>query len=93
MTPRTRQPRRLRRAGRTALLAAAATAICVVAAACGGSNSAGGVKEGGVYRLGSNSSIDSMNPFVAFQGDAYVTFEYIYPMLVQYNPQIGRAHV
>jgi peptide/nickel transport system substrate-binding protein len=88
MTPRTRQPRRLRRAGRTALLAAAATAICVVAAACGGSNSAGGVKEGGVYRLGSNSSIDSMNPFVAFQGDAYVTFEYIYPMLVQYNPQL-----
>ena len=88
MTPRTRQPRRLRRAGRAALLAAAATAICVVAAACGGSNSAGGVKEGGVYRLGSNSSIDSMNPFVAFQGDAYVTFEYIYPMLVQYNPQL-----
>ena len=88
MTPRTRQPRRLRRAGRTALLAAAATAICLVAAACGGSNSAGGVKEGGVYRLGSNSSIDSMNPFVAFQGDAYVTFEYIYPMLVQYNPQL-----
>ncbi|HXF20123.1 MAG TPA: peptide ABC transporter substrate-binding protein, partial [Streptosporangiaceae bacterium] len=88
MTPRTRQPRRLRRAGRTALLAAAATAICLVAAACGGSNSAGGVKEGGVYRLGSNSSIDSLNPFVAFQGDAYVTFEYIYPMLVQYNPQL-----
>jgi peptide/nickel transport system substrate-binding protein len=88
MTPRTRQPRRLRRAGRIALLAAAATAISVVAAACGGSNSAGGVKEGGVYRLGSNSSIDSLNPFVAFQGDAYVTFEYIYPMLVQYNPQL-----
>ena len=88
MTLRTRQPRRLRRTGRTALLAAAVTAICLVAAACGGSNSAGGVKEGGVYRLGSNSSIDSMNPFVAFQGDAYVTFEYIYPMLVQYNPQL-----
>jgi len=88
MTLRTRQPRRLRRTGRTALLAAAVTAICLVAAACGGSNSAGGVKEGGVYRLGSNSSIDSLNPFVAFQGDAYVTFEYIYPMLVQYNPQL-----
>src|SRR6185312_3948730 len=88
MTLRTRQPRRLRRTGRTALLAAAVTAICLVAAACGGSNSAGGVKEGGVYRLGSNSSIDSLNSFVAFQGDAYVTFEYIYPMLVQYNPQL-----
>jgi peptide/nickel transport system substrate-binding protein len=41
-----------------------------------------------VFRLGSNSSIDSLNPFVAFQGDAYVTFEYIYPMLVQYNPKL-----
>ena len=76
-----------RRPGRIALLAAAVTAISLVAAACGGSNSAGGVKEGGVFRLGSNSTIDSLNPFVAFQADAYVTFEYIYPYLVQYNPQ------
>ena len=29
--------------------------------------SGGSVKEGGVFRLGSNSSIDSLNPFVAFQ--------------------------
>ena len=75
------------RPGRIALLAAAVTAISMVAAACGGSNSSGGVKEGGVFRLGSNSTIDSLNPFVAFNGDAYVTFEYIYPYLVQYNPQ------
>jgi peptide/nickel transport system substrate-binding protein len=88
MTPRTRQPRILRRSGRVALLAAAVTAISVVVAACGGSSSGGAVKEGGVFRLGSNSSIDSLNPFVAFQGDAYVTFEYIYPMLVQYNAKL-----
>jgi len=87
MTPRTRQPRRLRRA-RLVLLAAAVTAISLVAAACGGSNSSGSVKEGGVFRLGSSSSIDSLNPFVAFQADAYSTFEYIYPELVQYNAKL-----
>jgi peptide/nickel transport system substrate-binding protein len=87
MTPRTRQPRTRCRSRRAALLTALAAAVALVVAACGGS-SAGGVKDGGVFRLGSNSSIDSLNPFVAFQGDAYVTFEYIYPMLVQYNPQL-----
>ena len=40
-----------------------------------------------MYRLGSPSTIDSLNPFVAFQADAYSTFEYIYPELVQYNPK------
>ncbi len=41
-----------------------------------------------MFRLGSNSSIDSLNPFVAFQSDAYTTFEYIYPFLVQYNTKV-----
>ena len=72
----------------TATLIAAAGAVTLAAAACGGGGSASSVKDGGVFRLGSNSSIDSLNPFVAFQGDAYVTFEYVYPMLVQYNPQL-----
>src|SRR5215469_4228287 len=71
-------------------LAAAAVVVVLAAAACGGSSSSGGgeVKEGGVFRLGSNSTIDSLNPFVAFNSDAYSTFEYIYPMLVQYNPKL-----
>src|SRR5262245_28240240 len=69
-------------------LAAAAVVVALAAAACGGTSSGGGqIKEGGVFRLGSNSVIDSLNPFVAFNADAYSTFEYIYPMLVQYNPQ------
>src|SRR5215831_8684428 len=68
-------------------LAAAAVVVALAAAACGSSSSGGEVKEGGVYRIGSSSSIDSLNPFVAFQADAYSTFEYIYPYLVQYNPQ------
>src|SRR5215813_1266899 len=71
-------------------LAAAAVVVVLAAAACGGSSSSGGgeIKEGGVFRLGSNSTIDSLNPFVAFNADAYSTFEYIYPMLVQYNPKL-----
>jgi len=67
----------------------AVVAVALAAAACGGSSGSGGaVKEGGVYRLGSASSIDSLNPFVAFNADAYSTFEYIYPYLVQYNPKL-----
>jgi hypothetical protein len=62
-------------------LGAALAAVALVAAACGASSS-GGVTEGGVFRLGSASSIDSLNPFVAFQEDAYSTFEIIYPYLV-----------
>lgn len=46
------------------------------------------MKQGGVFRLGTSSGIDSLNPFVALQSDAYTTFEYIYPELVQYNPQL-----
>jgi len=84
---RTLRPRRGHPRGRrqTARLMAAAAAVMLAAAGCGGGGSASSVKDGGVFRLGSSSSIDSLNPFVAFQGDAYVTFEYIYPELVQYN--------
>jgi peptide/nickel transport system substrate-binding protein len=71
------------------LLAAAAAVVALAAAACGNSSSGGGaVKEGGVYRLGTGSTIDSLNPYVAFNADAYSTFEYIYPYLVQYNPKL-----
>jgi peptide/nickel transport system substrate-binding protein len=66
-------------------LAAAAVVVALAVAACGSSSSGGEVKEGGVYRLGTPSTIDSLNPFVAFNADAYSTFEYIYPELVQFN--------
>jgi peptide/nickel transport system substrate-binding protein len=74
-----------------ALLVAVATALAL--AACGGSGGGSGasgssVKEGGVFRLGTSSTIDSLNPFIAFQSDAYTTFEYIYPTLVQYTPAL-----
>ena len=76
---------------RTMRLPAGLVAIALLAAACsggGGSTSAGssgGVKNGGTLRIGTASGIDSLNPFVAQQQDAYSTFEYIYPFLVQYN--------
>ena len=76
---------------RPAALLAAAAAALVLAACGGGSGSSSGssaVKEGGVFRLGTSSGIDSLNPFVALESDAYTTFEYIYPELVQYNPQL-----
>jgi peptide/nickel transport system substrate-binding protein len=38
--------------------------------------------------MGTASTIDSLNPFIAFQSDAYTTFEYIYPTLVQYTPSL-----
>jgi peptide/nickel transport system substrate-binding protein len=66
-------------------LAAAAVVVALAVAACGSSSSGGQVKEGGVFRLGSPATIDSLNPFVAFNSDAYSTFTYIYPELVQYN--------
>ena len=46
---------------------------------------------GGTFRIGTASGIDSLNPFVAFNQDAYSTFEYIYPVLVQYNSKLKFA--
>ncbi|HEY6275407.1 MAG TPA: peptide ABC transporter substrate-binding protein [Streptosporangiaceae bacterium] len=66
----------------------AAVAVSMAVTACGGGGSGGLAKQGGVYRLGSASSIDSLNPFVALQQDAYSTFEVIYPYLIQYNSQL-----
>jgi len=68
--------------------------LALLAAGCGGSkksSSKGEVKEGGTLRLGTSSRIDSLNPFVAFNQDAYTTFMYIYPFLVQYDRNLHFA--
>src|SRR5215469_15038636 len=90
MIPRRDQRQtRPRTSHRPLLLAAAAAAVALVVAACGNSSGGGGaVKEGGVYRLGTGGTIDSLNPYVAFNADAWSTFEYIYPALVQYNSKL-----
>jgi peptide/nickel transport system substrate-binding protein len=82
----TRRRSRPRHVPRLVMIAALAA---LAAAACGtSSGGSGAIKQGGLFRLGSSSTIDSLNPFIAFQSDAYSTFEYIYPMLVQYNPKL-----
>ena len=43
-------------------------------------------KSGGTFRLGTSSRIDSLNPYVAFNQDAYSAFEYIYPFLDPVRP-------
>ena len=87
---RTRPAAARPRPGRGRRLAAllAAAAVAAAAAGCGTAQGIIYTDKGGLFRLGSYSSIDSLNPFVAFQGDAYVTFEYIYPELVQYNARL-----
>jgi peptide/nickel transport system substrate-binding protein len=90
MSVRSGQPeKRSRRPRRLLGFAAGLAAVGLLASACGSSGGSGGGGSTGaaIFRLGSSSSIDSLNPFVAFQSDAYTTFEYIYPELVQYNPQ------
>ena len=76
---------------RIAAVAALVLAASLVAG-CGGSKNSSGttgaVKEGGTLRIGTSSRIDSLNPYVAFNQDAYTTFMYIYPFLVQYDQNL-----
>jgi peptide/nickel transport system substrate-binding protein len=73
--------------------------LVVTAAGCGGSSSnnssnsttASSGKVGGTFRLGTASGIDSLNPYVAFNQDAYSAFEYIYPVLIQYDSNLHYA--
>src|SRR5262245_40517567 len=62
----------------TMLLAALALATVAATASARG-------ESGGVFRLGTSSRIDSLNPYVAVNQGACSTFEYIYPFLVQYD--------
>jgi len=68
--------------------------LVMVAAACGGGGGGGGtagpsgpVKEGGFLKLAGYDFIDSMNPYVGLNGDAYSAWQYIYPYLVQFKTQ------
>jgi peptide/nickel transport system substrate-binding protein len=62
-------------------LGTAVGVLLASASGAGGSHS----KSGGTFRLATSSGIDSLNPYVAFNQDAYSMFEYIYPLLVQYD--------
>jgi peptide/nickel transport system substrate-binding protein len=67
--------------------------LAAFAAGCGGGDGGGSqqqgggdVVEGGVLRIATTNQIDSLNPFVAFNANAYVAFIMTYPLLVQYGP-------
>jgi peptide/nickel transport system substrate-binding protein len=67
-------------------LAAVVIAVSVLTVALGASlTRTSAAKSGGTFRVGTSSRIDSLNPYVAFNQDAYSTFEYIYPFLIQYD--------
>jgi peptide/nickel transport system substrate-binding protein len=76
-----------RRRVRLPAVAVIAVVVALAGAGCG-NGELGSARLGGVFRLGSDSSIDSLNPFVAFQADADTAFAYIYPELVQYDSQM-----
>lgn len=57
-------------------------------AGCGGSGGSTGSSDNLLFKMGSGSTIDSLNPFVAFNQLAYNTFFYTYPYLVQYAPDL-----
>src|SRR5215813_2916695 len=74
------------------LLFSGALILATTAAGCGGSKgSSSSGSNGGTFRLGTASGIDSLNPYVAFNQDAYSAFEYIYPVLIQYDSKLHYA--
>jgi peptide/nickel transport system substrate-binding protein len=66
--------------------------FALVAAGCGGggggTEGSGSPGAGGLFRIGSGNKVDSLNPFKAVQTDAYITFFYIYPVLIQYDENL-----
>jgi peptide/nickel transport system substrate-binding protein len=63
------------------LIAVVVGTVMIFASGAGGSST----KSGGTFRIGTSSRIDSLNPYVAFNQDAYSAFMYIYPVLIQYD--------
>src|ERR1022692_4780234 len=74
------------RLGRCVITVPLALAAAVSLASC--SSAGSGTGAGGVLHIGTTYPIDSMNPFVAQADYAYVSYEYIYPQLVQYNSKL-----
>jgi peptide/nickel transport system substrate-binding protein len=71
-----------------AALLLTATALIFATSAIGSGKKA---TSGPTFRVGTASGIDSLNPYVAFNQDAYSAFEYIYPILVQYDSKLHFA--
>jgi peptide/nickel transport system substrate-binding protein len=76
---------------RTKWLAALVLAAAALIFATTATGSGAKTSSGGTFRVGTASGIDSLNPYVAFNQDAYSTFEYVYPVLVQYDSHLHFA--
>jgi peptide/nickel transport system substrate-binding protein len=63
------------------LIGVAVSVVMAFASGAGGSRT----RSGGTFRIATSSGIDSLNPYVAFNQDAYSMFMYIYPVLIQYD--------
>src|SRR5919202_5451325 len=69
-----------------ALVAALLVAVALIGAGCSsGSSSSSGGKA--FFKMGTDSTIDSLNPMVAFQATAIWVHTNIYPYLLNYNNQ------
>jgi peptide/nickel transport system substrate-binding protein len=73
------------------LLVLSVASLSLAAACTGGgttsgtASGSGAVKEGGTLRLAAYDGIDSLNPFLGVNDDAYAAYEYFLPQLVQYD--------
>lgn len=67
------------------MIAASACLVLMVACSSSGGGGASSSSAGGVLKIGSNSVVDSMNPFVAIEQDSGTLFEYMYPFLIDYD--------
>lgn len=72
---------------RAVLMVAIATVLLTTSCtgSSGGGGPTGGIKEGGVLRIGTGEGISSLNPFVGFNQDDFNVWMYIYPSLLQYD--------
>jgi len=80
---------------RRMLGAIALAAVLVAGAGCGSSSSSGGggqsggIKEGGVFSLGTTNYIDTLNPFNYIEAEAVTAYLEVYPELVQLGPDLA----
>lgn len=73
------------------LAAAPLIVVALVFATTATGSGAKASSSGGTFKVGTASGIDSLNPYVAFNQDSYSAFEYIYPVLVQYDSKLHFA--
>lgn len=69
---------------RSMAVLASVAALALVATGCS-SGASGGRGGGGVFRIGTSSGVDSMNPFVGINQDGFSVWMQIYPSLLQYD--------